>query len=86
MKTHVSLGMEILSKSSWLNGTREVVEFHHERYDGSGYPLGLQGEAISLNTRIFAIADIFDAMTTKRPYKESWPHHCARVPRLPAAK
>ncbi|WAK03093.1 HD-GYP domain-containing protein [Methylobacter sp. YRD-M1] len=72
MKTHVQLGVDILSKSNWLSGARDVVEFHHERYDGSGYPLGLQGEAIPLNARIFAIADVFDALTTKRPYKEPW--------------
>lgn len=83
MKTHVPLGVEILSKSSWLDGAREVVEFHHERYDGSGYPRGLQGEAIPLNARIFAIADVFDAMTSKRPYKESWsmPDAIARLER-----
>jgi Cu+-exporting ATPase len=73
MKTHVSLGVDILSQSSWLAGARDVVEFHHERYDGSGYPLGLRGEAIPLNARIFAIADVFDALTTRRPYKEPWP-------------
>ncbi|MBF6649771.1 heavy metal translocating P-type ATPase [Methylobacter sp. BlB1] len=73
MKTHVPLGADILSQSSWLSGARDVVESHHERYDGSGYPLGLQGEAIPLNARIFAIADVFDALTTKRPYKEPWP-------------
>ncbi|WP_371822592.1 heavy metal translocating P-type ATPase [Methylococcus sp. EFPC2] len=73
MKTHVSLGVDILSKSSWLSGARDVVEFHHERYDGAGYPQGLKGEAIPLNARIFAIADVFDALTSKRPYKESWP-------------
>jgi len=50
-----------------------VVEFHHERYDGTGYLKGLQGEAIPLNARIFAIADVFDALTSKRPYKEAWP-------------
>lgn len=72
MKTHVSLGVEILSKSSWLVGARDVVEFHHEKYDGSGYPQGLKGEAIPLNARIFAIVDVFDALTSKRPYKESW--------------
>ncbi len=72
MKTHVSLGVDILSKSSWLGGARDVVEFHHEKYDGSGYPQGLKGEAIPLNARIFAIADVFDALTSKRPYKESW--------------
>lgn len=72
METHVSLGMEILSKSSWLSGARDVVEFHHEKYDGSGYPQGLKGKAIPLNARIFAIVDVFDALTSKRPYKDSW--------------
>lgn len=73
MKTHVSLGVDILNKSSWLSGARDVVEFHHEQYDGSGYPQGLKGKAIPLNARIFAIVDVFDALTSKRPYKESWP-------------
>ena len=72
MKTHVSLGVDILSKSSWLSGARDVVEFHHEKYDGTGYPQGLKAEAIPLNARIFAIVDVFDALTSKRPYKESW--------------
>lgn len=72
MKTHVSLGVDILNKSLWLSGARDVVEFHHEQYDGSGYPQGLKGEAIPLNARIFAIVDVFDALTSKRPYKEPW--------------
>lgn len=72
METHVSLGVNILSKSSWLSGAQEVVAFHHEKYDGSGYLQGLKGKAIPLNARIFAIADVFDALTSKRPYKESW--------------
>lgn len=73
MKTHVPLGIAILSKSSWLGGARDVVEFHHERYDGKGYPQGIGGEKIPLNARIFAIADVFDALTSSRPYKGSWP-------------
>lgn len=72
MKTHVSLGVDILNKSSWLSEARDVVEFHHEKYDGSGYLQGLKGEAIPLNARIFAIADVFDALTSKRPYKVPW--------------
>ncbi|WP_333875506.1 HD-GYP domain-containing protein [Methylobacter sp.] len=72
MKTHVSLGVDILSKSSWLSGAMDVVKFHHEKYDGTGYPQGLKAEAIPLNARIFAIVDVFDALTSKRPYKESW--------------
>lgn len=70
MRSHVPLGVAILSKSGWLKNAREVVECHHERYDGSGYPRGLQGEAIPLGARIFAIADVFDALVSRRPYKE----------------
>jgi len=77
MKTHVTLGVDILNKSSWLSGACDVAHFHHEKYDGSGYPDGLKGEEIPLNARIFAIADVFDALTSKRPYKESWAVHDA---------
>lgn len=77
MKTHVTLGVDILNKSSWLSGACDVVEFHHEKYDGSGYPKGLKGKEIPLNARIFAIADVFDALTSKRPYKEPWTVHDA---------
>jgi len=73
MKTHVALGVEILNKSSWLSDAREVVEFHHEKYDGSGYLRGLKGEQIPISARIFAIVDVFDALTSQRPYKNSWP-------------
>ncbi|QWT46621.1 HD-GYP domain-containing protein [Azospira inquinata] len=70
MRSHVRLGVEILAPSEWLGTAREVVEFHHERYDGSGYLQGLKGEAIPRNARIFAVADVFDALTSRRPYKD----------------
>lgn len=72
MHNHVLLGVDIISKSNWLAGAREVVEFHHEKFDGSGYMQGLKGAEIPLNARIFAIVDVFDALTSKRPYKESF--------------
>jgi HD-GYP domain-containing protein (c-di-GMP phosphodiesterase class II) len=50
-----------------------VVELHHEKYDGSGYLKGLRGEEIPITARIFAIVDVFDALTSKRPYKEPFP-------------
>ncbi len=73
MRTHVLLGVGIIHTSEWLQAARDVIEFHHEKYDGSGYMKGLRGEAIPLVARIFAIVDVFDALTSRRPYKEAWP-------------
>jgi HD-GYP domain-containing protein (c-di-GMP phosphodiesterase class II) len=70
MKTHVDHGMELTKRASWLKDSQAVVGSHHEKYDGSGYPEGLVGEAIPLTARIFAITDVFDALTSRRPYKE----------------
>lgn len=70
MRTHVTQGEEIVSGMGWLHGAQEVVAAHHEKWDGSGYPRDLAGEAIPLAARIFAVADVFDALTSKRPYKE----------------
>ena len=71
MRTHVQHGVEVVSGSSWLNDAIEVIHYHHEKYNGDGYPDGLTGEAIPLNARIFAIIDVFDALTSHRPYKEA---------------
>jgi len=70
MKKHVYHGVDITSRSSWLADARSVVASHHEKYDGKGYPEGLAGEDIPIEARIFAIVDVFDALTSKRPYKE----------------
>jgi HD-GYP domain-containing protein (c-di-GMP phosphodiesterase class II) len=70
MKTHVELGEAIVSGPGWLAGGATVVAAHHEKWDGSGYPRGLQGEDIALVARIFAIADVFDALCSRRPFKE----------------
>mgnify|MGYP001627097330 FL=1 len=56
---------------------RNIVKDHHERWDGKGYPNGKRGEEISMEGRILAIADVFDALTTRRPYKESIPFDVA---------
>ncbi len=71
MKTHVSLGVDILKKSNWLLKARAVVEHHHEKFDGTGYNKGLAGNDIPLIARIFAVVDVFDALTSKRPYKDA---------------
>lgn len=72
MKTHVEKGLEIIGRSTWLTNAKDVVGSHHEKYDGSGYPKGLGSEQIPINARIFAISDVFDALTSKRPYKRAY--------------
>jgi HD-GYP domain-containing protein (c-di-GMP phosphodiesterase class II) len=72
MKRHVQHGVDIIRSSDWLYDAAEVVGYHHEKYGGKGYPFGLQGGQIPLNARIFAIADVFDALTSRRPYKEPY--------------
>ena len=71
MRTHVTLGLDILDGSEWLQAALDVVGNHHEKFDGSGYPNGLRGDAIPLNARIFAIVDVFDALASERPYKKA---------------
>ena len=76
MQTHSAVGHKILSKSSnapILQMAATVALCHHEKWDGSGYPNGLAGEAIPQMARIVAIADVFDALSMTRPYKEAWP-------------
>jgi len=70
MRTHVAQGEEIVTGMGWLDGAQAVVAAHHEKWGGGGYPRGLAGEAIPLAARIFAVADVFDALCSKRPYKE----------------
>lgn len=82
MERHPLIGGEVLRRcESQVNNLGfsifgvaiEIAEGHHEKFDGSGYPKGLQGEEIPLSARIVAVADVFDALTSKRPYKEAWP-------------
>ena len=75
MQTHSEVGYKILSKSEapLLQMAATIARYHHERWDGTGYPCALAGEAIPEMARIVAIADVFDALTTQRPYKDPWP-------------
>jgi len=74
MRTHARIGYEILkdSPSKYLQMGAVIARGHHEKFDGSGYPDGLVGEAIPLPARIVAVADVFDALTSERPYKHAW--------------
>lgn len=74
MKTHCSIGADLLSSPDvpLLGVAAEIAMSHHERWDGTGYPLGLVGRDIPLAGRIVAVADMFDALTHARPYKEAW--------------
>jgi len=75
MKAHTNIGHKILNQSQVpvFCMAQEIALSHHEKWDGNGYPEGLSGEKIPQSARIVAIADVFDALTMKRPYKEAWP-------------
>lgn len=70
MQTHVQLGEDIVRGIGWLNGAQTVVACHHEKWNGTGYPRQMVGQEIPLAARIFAVADVFDALCSKRPYKK----------------
>ncbi len=73
MREHPERGVGILREKPFYERAREIAGNHPERWDGEGYPHGLQGEAIPLAARIVAVVDVFDALSTNRPYKEAWP-------------
>jgi putative two-component system response regulator len=85
MKTHTTIGARILGESEYpvLDLAREIALAHHERWDGDGYPAGLRASAIPIAGRIVAVADVFDAITHARPYKEALPteHAIAEITR-----
>jgi len=73
MKRHPEYGVTILGSDPLYAIARDIAGYHHENFDGSGYPSGLAGDAIPLSARIAKAADVFDALTSRRPYKEPWP-------------
>lgn len=81
MKTHTTLGanaimrtQRTMEKDTLLMFAKEIAEFHHERWDGKGYPFGLSGDEIPLTARVMALADVYDALRSERPYKEPYTH------------
>ena len=79
IRRHPVIGAEMLSKSSHPGAQLAalVAGTHHEWWDGTGYPNGLRFEQIPIETRIVALADVYDVLTTGRPYKQAWPHRMA---------
>jgi putative two-component system response regulator len=85
MKTHTKIGFESLTtaiqkypNAEYLKMSAEIAYYHHEKYDGSGYPCALRGEQIPLSARIVALADVYDALVSKRVYKSAMPHDTAK--------
>lgn len=72
MRRHPRLALELLSPISYLQPALDIPYYHHEKWDGTGYPTGLQGEQIPLAARLFAIVDVWDALTNDRPYRPAW--------------
>jgi hemerythrin-like metal-binding protein len=73
MRKHTTFAFELLSPIHFLQTAVDIPYCHHEKWDGSGYPRGLKGEAIPLAARIFALVDVYDALTSDRPYRKAWP-------------
>ena len=84
MKTHVTAGVDAIEKiinnmseHAFLRHTLYIAGTHHEKWDGTGYPMGLKGNNIPLEGRLMAIADVYDALISARPYKEAFSHAAA---------
>jgi diguanylate cyclase (GGDEF)-like protein/putative nucleotidyltransferase with HDIG domain len=74
MKSHTTIAYELLTPVSFLRPALDIPYYHHEKWDGTGYPRGLFGDDIPLSARLFAIADVYDALTNDRPYRAAWSH------------
>ncbi len=73
MKRHPVIAFDILSPISFLRSAIDIPYYHHEKWDGTGYPIGLKGEQIPISARIFAVVDVWDALLSDRPYRSAWP-------------
>lgn len=73
MRQHPTFAYEMLASIEYLQPALDISLCHHEKWDGSGYPRGLHGEQIPLSARIFAIVDVWDALSSERPYRPAWP-------------
>ena len=78
MKMHTYWGADLAEKAHLSEVARNIIHYHHEHFDGSGYPAGLSGDAIPLETRIVSVADVYDALTMDRPYRKGYPDAEAR--------
>jgi putative nucleotidyltransferase with HDIG domain len=70
MKTHTTLGVELIEDINWFHDAKDIILHHHEKFDGTGYPYGLKEDEIPLHVKMFSIVDVFDALIVKRPYKK----------------
>lgn len=77
MRQHPRFAFEMLNSIEYLREALEIPYFHHEKWDGTGYPQGLKGEQIPIAARIFAVADVWDALTSDRPYRPAWSREAA---------
>jgi putative nucleotidyltransferase with HDIG domain len=78
MRMHPMYAYDMLSRIAYLHPALAIPLYHHEKWDGTGYPKGLKGEQIPFEARIFAVVDVWDALTIQRPYREAWSHEKAR--------
>lgn len=79
MRRHPSYGYELLAPIAHLHPALDIPYCHHEKWDGSGYPRGLSGDAIPLAARIFAVVDVWDALRSNRPYRAAWDAETVRA-------